>query len=103
MTNESTEATLQRPGVYVRGTETVDAILRAAHSVLIEEGAAGFTIRRIAAACGLKVGNVSYHFPRKETLVQVLLDDMFNSYDMKLEERVRRANLPPEERLRAVI
>ena len=103
MTNESTEATLQRPGVYVRGTETVDAILKAAHSVLIEEGVAAFTIRRIATACGLKVGNVSYHFPRKEILVQVLLDDMFNSYDMKLEERVRRADLPTEERLREII
>jgi AcrR family transcriptional regulator len=92
-----------RPGVYLRGTETVDAILKAALSVLLDEGAAAFTIRRIAAACGMKVGNVSYHFPRKEMLIQVLLDDLFNSYDVKLELSVRQPNLSPEERLQTVI
>jgi len=98
-----TETAPQRPGVYSRGTETVDAILKAAHMVLIEEGAAAFTVRRIAAACGMKVGNVSYHFPRKEILVQVLLDDMFNTYDAKLEMSVRQPGLSADERLRTVI
>lgn len=92
-----------RPGIYTRGTETVDSILKAALSVLIDEGAAAFTIRRIAAACGMKVGNVSYHFPRKEMLVQVLLDELFASYDAKLELRVRQPSLSAEERLRIVI
>jgi len=92
-----------RPGTYSRGTETVDAILKAALVVLIEEGAKAFTIRRIAAACGMKVGNVSYHFPRKELLVQVLLDELLISYDHKLESEVRRPDLSAEERLRLVI
>jgi len=92
-----------RPGTYSRGTETVDAILKAALVVLIEEGASAFTIRRIAAACGMKVGNVSYHFPRKELLVQVLLDELLISYDHKLESQVRRPDLSAEERLRLVI
>ncbi|MCX7283483.1 MAG: helix-turn-helix domain containing protein [Novosphingobium sp.] len=61
-----------RPGTYARGTETVDAIIKAALRVLIDEGAGAFTIRRIAAECGMKVGNVSYHFPRKELLIQTL-------------------------------
>jgi AcrR family transcriptional regulator len=92
-----------RPGVYARGTETVDAILKAALSVLIEEGAAAFTIRRIAAACDMKVGNVSYHFPRKEMLIQVLLDDIVASYDAKLEADVRQPHLSAEQRLAKVI
>jgi AcrR family transcriptional regulator len=92
-----------RPGVYSRGTETVDSILKAALSVLIEEGAAAFTIRRIASACGMKVGNVSYHFPRKEMLVQVLLDEIVASYDAKLELQVRQPDISAEERLRIVI
>ncbi|KAK0348191.1 hypothetical protein LTR94_038211, partial [Friedmanniomyces endolithicus] len=62
--------TTARPGIYARGTETVDTILRAALDLLIDEGATAFTIRRIAARCDMKVGNVSYHFPRKEMLVQ---------------------------------
>lgn len=92
-----------RPGTYVRGTETVDAILKAALRVLINEGAGAFTIRRIAAECGMKVGNVSYHFPRKELLIQVLLDDLFESYDKLLDDRVRQPDLSTQDRLRVVI
>jgi len=92
-----------RPGTYLRGTETVDAILKAALRVLINEGAGAFTIRRIAAECGMKVGNVSYHFPRKELLIQVLLDDLLESYDTVLDSRVRQPELSAEDRLRELI
>ena len=92
-----------RPGTYLRGTETVDAILKAALRVLINEGAGAFTIRRIAAECGMKVGNVSYHFPRKELLIQVLLDDLLESYDNHLDNRVRQPDLSAEDRLRVII
>ncbi len=92
-----------RPGTYARGTETVDAILKAAHDVLIEEGASAFTIRRIATASGMKVGNVSYHFPRKEMLIKIMLDELLDSYDKLLESRVRQPGISPEERLRLMI
>ncbi|QGP79124.1 TetR/AcrR family transcriptional regulator [Sphingobium sp. CAP-1] len=92
-----------RPGIYARGTETVDAILKAALDVLIDEGADAFTIRRIAARCDMKVGNVSYHFPRKEMLIQVLLDELVDSYGKLLDEMVRKPGLTAEERLKLVI
>lgn len=92
-----------RPGTYARGTETVDAIIKAALSVLIEEGAGAFTIRRIAAECGMKVGNVSYHFPKKELLIQTLLDDIIGNYDKLLERTVRQPGLDAEERLRLIV
>ncbi|WP_242129456.1 TetR family transcriptional regulator C-terminal domain-containing protein [Sphingobium sp. Sx8-8] len=92
-----------RPGIYARGSETVDAILRAALNVLIDEGAGAFTIRRVAAACGLRVGNVSYHFPKKELLVQVLLDEIMDTYNSKLDVTVRQPALSDEDRLRLVI
>lgn len=92
-----------RPGTYARGAETVDQILKAALSVLISEGAGAFTIRRIAAECGMKVGNVSYHFPRKELLIQVLLDDLLDRYDKLLESRVRQPDMSAEDRLRLII
>ncbi|RVT41208.1 TetR/AcrR family transcriptional regulator [Sphingobium algorifonticola] len=92
-----------RPGIYVRGTETVETILKAALAVLIDEGAGAFTIRRIAAACGVKVGNVSYHFPRKEMLIQVLLDELVDSYDKLLDDTVRKPGLSTDERLRLII
>ena len=92
-----------RPGTYARGTETVDAILQAAHDVLIEEGASAFTIRRIATASGMKVGNVSYHFPRKEMLIKFMLDELLDNYDKLLESEVRQPGISPEERLRLMI
>lgn len=92
-----------RPGIYSRGTETVDAILKAALTVLIEEGAEAFTVRRIANECGLRVGNVSYHFPKKEMLVQVMLDDIMENYNTKLEVSVRQPDMSDEDRLRLVI
>lgn len=92
-----------RPGTYVRGAETVDAIIKAALRVLIDEGAGAFTIRRIAAECGMKVGNVSYHFPKKELLIQTLLDDIIGSYDKLLERTVRQPGLDAEERLRLIV
>lgn len=92
-----------RPGIYARGSETVDAILKAALDILIDEGAEGFTIRRIAARCGMKVGNVSYHFPRKEMLIQVLLDDLIDHYGRLLDAMVRKPGLTAEEQLRRFI
>ncbi|PZQ60824.1 MAG: TetR family transcriptional regulator [Sphingomonas taxi] len=92
-----------RPGIYARGSETVDAILKAALDLLIDEGASAFTVRRIAARCDMKVGNVSYHFPRKEMLVQVLLDDLIESYSHLLEHTVRIPAVSAEEQLRLLI
>jgi len=92
-----------RPGVYTRGAETVELILDAAMAVLIDEGASAFTFRRIAARCGMKVGNLSYHFARKELLIQLLLDDLLEYYEGVLDETVRQPGLSPEDQLRIMI
>lgn len=103
MTEAASASLSSRAGGYARGAATAEAIVKAARKVLIEDGAAHFTVRRIAAECGMKVGNVSYHFPRKEMLVQLMLDDMLDSYDKVLESEVRQPGLSPRERLRRVI
>jgi AcrR family transcriptional regulator len=92
-----------RPGVYSRGSDTVDAILKAALHVLVEEGAAAFTLRRIASECGMKVGNVSRHFPRKEMLVQVLLEELLSTTVGEARIRLTDRGLPAEEALALVI
>ncbi|WP_426170091.1 TetR/AcrR family transcriptional regulator [Sandarakinorhabdus sp. DWP1-3-1] len=92
-----------RPGIYPRGAETVDLILKAALDVLIDEGAAAFTLRRIAARCGMKVGNLSYHFPKKELLIQLLLEEMLEFYESLLDDTARRPGLSPEEQLTIII
>lgn len=92
-----------RPGKYTQGSKTVDTILQAALQVLIEEGSAAFTLRRIAARCNLQVGNVSRHFPRKELLVKVLLDDLLTSSEDLLKRGIYDTKMPAEEALALVI
>jgi AcrR family transcriptional regulator len=98
-----TGGALTRPGIYTRGAETVDLILQAALDVLIEEGAAAFTLRRIAARCDMKVGNLSYHFARKEMLIQLLLDDLLDYYEGALDDTARRPGVDPERQLTMMI
>lgn len=92
-----------RPGVYSRGSDTVGAILKAALNVLIEEGAAAFTLRRIASECGMQVGNVSRHFPRKEMLVKVLLEELLSPSEGELRRNVIDAGIPADDALALVI
>jgi AcrR family transcriptional regulator len=91
-----TSGKFTRPGIYARGAETVDLILKAALDVLIDEGASAFTLRRIAARCDMKVGNLSYHFARKEMLINLMLDDLLDYYERLLDELIRRPGLDPE-------
>jgi len=95
--------TLTRPGVYARGSDTVNAILKAAAHVLVEEGASAFTLRRIAEECGLKLGNVSRHFPRKEMLVQVLLEELLMPTEGLVEKNIRKAGMTAEDALTLII
>ena len=94
---------LVRPGKSSRGSKTVDAILRAAVHVLIEEGAAAFTLKRVAQQCNMQIGNVTRHFPRKEMLVQLLLHEILESGDELLKSHVHDAKMPAEEALALVI
>jgi AcrR family transcriptional regulator len=69
-----------RPGAYARTAETIEQILNATLDVLIEEGYAALTMRRVAAKCGTRAGNISYHFPTKEALLHGLLDAVLEQY-----------------------
>ena len=50
---------------------TSETILHAAESVMIEAGYHNFSIRRVASAAGVTVGNLQYHFPTKDVFAQV--------------------------------
>jgi AcrR family transcriptional regulator len=78
-----------RPGAYARTTETIEQILNATLDVLMEEGHAALTLRRVAAKCGTRSGNISYHFPTKEALLHGLLDAVLAQYAER-SERMRR-------------
>lgn len=61
--------------------------MQAAQSVLIEEGHARFTVKRVAEKLGISPGNVNYYFPTKASLLETLI--LFTL--MQYRQRVRAA------------
>ena len=60
----------ERTAGYVKGRETRELILRTALNILIEHGWQAMSMRRIAADCGMKFGNLTYHYRTREDLVR---------------------------------
>lgn len=92
----------EREGGYVKGHETREHILRTALSILIEEGYRAMSMRRVAAASGMKFGNLTYHYRSREDLVRELLEAVIRSYEVEFVEIVHMPGVPAEERLRRV-
>lgn len=88
-----------REGGYARGQEGVEQILRAALALLVEHGSKALTLRRIAAECGVNVGNVSYYFRSKEELIRALLDAVIGMYEESFDVIVHDPSATAEERL----
>lgn len=91
-----------REGGYVRGHETREEILRAALGLLVEEGYRAMSMRRVAAACGMRLGNLTYHFPTREDLVRALFEAVISSYEVEFAEIAQLPGLAPEARLAAI-
>lgn len=60
----------------VNVTATKDRICDAAIKLFNEQGFEGVSLRDIAAEAGVAIGTLTYHFPKKEDLVIVLLKDL---------------------------
>ena len=89
----------QRDRGYTKGHDTREMILRAALSILIEEGYRAMSMRRVALACDMKFGNFTYHYRTREDLVRELLDAVIRSYELAFEAIVHDPTLSPEARL----
>ncbi|NHQ88419.1 TetR/AcrR family transcriptional regulator [Iodobacter sp. HSC-16F04] len=75
---------------------TINHILECAQQVLIEFGNAKFTTRRVAEAAGISPGNLTYHFPSKNELINAMVAKILEKYFLHLEE-----SLSPEGQLYA--
>lgn len=89
----------EREGGYLKGYETREMILRTALSILIEEGYRAMSMRRVASACGMKFGNLTYHYRSREDLVRELLDAVIRAYEVEFATIMHMPGVPPEERL----
>jgi AcrR family transcriptional regulator len=52
--------------------------------VLASTGYAGFTLRRVAAAAGITVGNLSYHFTSRQDLLRSVIARMVQEYSKQM-------------------
>ena len=89
----------EREGGYTKGHRTREQILHAALVILVAEGYAAMTMRRVAAACDMKLGNLTYHFPTREDLVRELLEAVIRAYEIEFDNLVHMPDVPAEDRL----
>jgi AcrR family transcriptional regulator len=82
-----------------RGQTAVSAatrasILSSARTVLIREGAARFTVRRVAEAAQISSGNMMYHFPTKQRLMRALIREALEKADAELAQAMQNIDVP---------
>lgn len=75
---------------------TRKAILTAARAVLVKEGAARFTVRRVAEAAKISSGNMMYHFPTKQHLMRAMIRDALESDQVELERAMQDISAPAQ-------
>lgn len=92
-----------KKGSYNKGQERVLQILQAARDILIESGYHSLTMRKIAAAVGITLGNLQYYYPSKQDLLTDLLDHVIDSYMVELDMVRHKAGDYPEDQLAAVV
>ncbi len=64
-------------------SETIDKIIKSAREVFTEDGHAGLSLRKVAENAGIAVGNLTYHFPTKRSLLMALIEEARADYAQK--------------------
>lgn len=78
-------------------------ILDSALTLVSELGAAGTSMRRLAAACGLNVATIYHYFPSKADLLRALIEERRYGERMATEEPPIDPALPPRDRLATLV
>lgn len=90
-------------GAYAKGQARALEILEAALDLLVDQGYRAMSMRRIAAACGITLGNVTYYYPTKDALVRDLLDGVLATYEDAFDHIRQDPSLSPQDQLVAII
>ena len=88
-----------KDGRRLRGEDSAQRIIEATIDLIATDGLAGVTMQRIAARVGSSNALVVFHFGSKENLFRVVLQYLSDKFDELWTETVRRADIPPEQRL----
>ena len=94
-----------RSGTAVRrrGRTRVEDILTCAQGILVREGIAALTTRRVARELGISVGNLAYYFASKDDLLQALISHVIGGYDRELQREAASFPDQPAERFKAFL
>jgi len=86
-----------------KGRGRVQDILHAARDIFIEEGHHSLSMRRVAARCGITVGNLSYYYPNKQALLHDLCDAIIQGYVSDWDQVLADASLSPEQQFETIV
>lgn len=64
--------------------KTREAVLKAAAQVIVHLGIGAFTIEAVAQEAGVTKGGVLHHFPSKEALIDGLIDQVTELFNLRL-------------------
>jgi AcrR family transcriptional regulator len=71
---------------YAVGEASRGRILEAAERVLARDGYHAFSTRRVAQECSISVGNLTYYFPTKSSLIEALMETIYDRYERRYTE-----------------
>ncbi|MFF5207944.1 TetR/AcrR family transcriptional regulator [Streptosporangium sp. NPDC000396] len=90
-----------------KGSARRAAVLDAAEQVLAESGHAALSLRAVADAVGIRLGNLQYYFPTRADLIGALLDRVLKRSLEKIESLAgpagERTSPAPSEVIRALL
>ncbi len=67
--------------IQARSNASVSAILQATVQVLLKEGVARITTKKVAARAGVSIGTLYQYFPNKNSLLYVLVRQQLESFE----------------------
>jgi AcrR family transcriptional regulator len=84
-------------------SDIAQAILEVAGDVFIDDGYAAFGLRRVAAAAGMSLSSLQYHFRSIDELLTATVRYLMDLYLNKLVDIAEQQATTPEDRLRNMI
>jgi AcrR family transcriptional regulator len=71
---------------YAVGEASRGRILEAAERVLARDGYHAFSTRKVAQECSISVGNLTYYFPTKDSLIEASMEAIYDRYERRYAE-----------------
>ncbi|MEL6689297.1 MAG: TetR family transcriptional regulator [Pseudomonadota bacterium] len=78
-------------------------LVMAAAELLSQHGEAGFNLREVANAVGIKLASLQYHFPTKADLVGAVLKHILDAYVQDIDSQLAAADPDPKEQLKVTL